>query len=112
MTYAEIYAYCIGQCKIKPAEYWKLSEAETIGIIAGHQRLESYDAEKFRNVFDAIIKGNGAKGNVKQYWPLPTDWDAFYLRQKKMTPEYLERRKAHSLEMAKKFGLLDDINNN
>lgn len=104
MTYAEMYAYSIGQCGIKPDEYWRLTEAETIGIIAGHQRLESYDAEKFRNVFDAIIKGNGAKGDVKTFWPLPTDYDG----AKAVTKEYIENRNKAAMEFAKKMGIFTD----
>lgn len=107
MSYSDIYAYCIGQCGINPAEYWKLTEAETMAIIAGHQRLESYDAEKFRNIWGAIVRYMGEKGNIKSLWPLPTDYDHILAMQKKMTPEYLEKRKEFSLEMAKKFGLLN-----
>lgn len=104
MSYAEMYAYSIGQCGVKPAEYWQLTEAETIGIIAGHQRLQSYDAEKFRNVFDAIIKGNGAKGDVKSFWPLPTDYDG----AKAVSKEYLESRNKAAIEFAKKMGIFTD----
>ena len=101
MTYSDIYAYCIGQCRIKPSEYWKLTEAETMAIIAGHQRLESYDAEKFRNIFAAMIRYMGEKGNVKSFWPLPTDYDG----EKIVTKEYIENRNKAAMEFAKKVGI-------
>lgn len=90
----------IGQCGVKPSEYWQLSEAEVIGIIAGHQRLESYDAEKFRNIYGAVIRAMGEKGNVKKFWQLPTDYDNAQQR----TKEYLDKRNAAALEYAKKIG--------
>lgn len=104
MTYADIYAYSIGQCGIKPAEYWRLSEAETIGIIAGHQRLQSYDAEKFRNIYGAMIRYMGEKGKVQSFWPLPTDYDGV----KTVSKEYLESRNKAAIEFAKKMGIFTD----
>lgn len=101
MTYSETYAYCIGQCGIKPDEYWRLSAAETIGIIAGHQRLESYDAEKLRNIYGAMIRYMGAKGDVRTFWPLPTDYDG----EKIVTKEYIENRNKAAMEFAKKMGI-------
>lgn len=85
---------------MKPSEYWQLSEAEVIGIIAGHQRLQSYDAEKFRNIYGAVIRAMGEKGNVKTFWPLPTDSD----NKPKYTKEYLDKRNAAALEYAKQIG--------
>ena len=96
-----MYAYCIGQCGIKPAEYWNLTEAETIGIIAGHQRLESYDAEKFRNIYAAMIRYMGEKGNIKQIWPLPTDYD------NQVTKEYIDDRNKYAIELGKKLGIIN-----
>jgi hypothetical protein len=97
-----LYAYCIGQCGIKPDEYWRLSEAETIGIIAGHQILESYDAEKFRNIYGVMIKYMGEKGDVKKFWPLPTDGLGA------VTKEYLDKRNADAIEIAKQLGIMGD----
>ena len=95
-----MYAFAIGQCGIKPDEYWRLSEAETIGIIVGHQKVESYDAEKFRNIYGAIIRYMGEKGDVKKFWPLPTDFGTV------VTKEYLEKRNADALQIAKSLGLI------
>ena len=95
-----MYAFAIGQCRIKPDEYWRLSEAETIGIIVGHQKVESYDAEKFRNIYGAIIRYMGEKGDVKKFWPLPTDFGLT------VTKEYLEKRNADALQIAKSLGLI------
>lgn len=99
-----MYAYAIGQCGIKPAEYWQLTEAETLAIIAGHQRLESYDAEKFRNIYGAMIRYMGAKGDIKSFWPIPTDYDM----DKPVTKEYLESRNKAAIEFAKKMGIFTD----
>lgn len=99
MTYSDIYAYCIGQCGIKPSEYWRLTEAETIGIIAGHQRLESYDAEKFRNIYGAIVRYMGEKKDIRTLWPLATDYDGGY------TAEYIKERNEMALKLADKLGI-------
>ena len=77
-----------------------MTEAETIGIIAGHQRLESFDSEKFRNIYGLIIRQMGEKGNVKKFWELPTDYD----HETKYTREYLDKRNAEGLEYARKIG--------
>jgi hypothetical protein len=77
-----------------------LSEAETIGIIAGHQRLMSYNRENFRNLYAPIIRYMGEKGNVKNFWPLPTDEDS----KSKYTREYLDKRNKEGLEFARKIG--------
>ena len=98
-----MYAYAIGQCGIKPAEYWLLTEAETIGIIAGHQRLTSYNSENYRNIYGAIIRYMGEKGSVKKFWPLPTDYDG----QKEITPEYIAKRNEIGMEIAKRIGFLN-----
>ena len=45
----------------------------------------------------------GAKGNVKQFWPLPTDFDNL----NEITPEYIERRNEIGLEFAKRIGFLN-----
>lgn len=95
-----MYAYCIGQCGIKPFEYWKLSEAETIGIIVGHQKLDSYDAEKFRNIYGAIVRFMGEKQNVKSLWPLITDGETA------VTQEYLDDRNKRAMEVAKRLGII------
>ena len=86
---------------MKPAEYWQLTEAETMAIIAGHQRLESYDAEKFRNIYGIIIRYMGEKGDVKRFWQLPTDSDS-----NGVTPEYLEERNSKAMEIARKLGIV------
>lgn len=96
-----MYAYAIGQCGIKPKDYWQLTEAETIGIIAGHQRLESYDAEKFRNIYAAMIRYMGEKGNIQSIWPLPTDYD------NQVTKEYIEERNKRAVELGKKLGIIN-----
>jgi len=94
-----MYSYAIGQCGIKPDEYWKLSEAETIGIIVGHQKLESYDAEKFRNIYDLMAKHFGVKGNIKTMWPLPTDYE------QQVTKEYIDKRNADAMIIAENLGI-------
>ena len=96
-----MYDYAIGQCGIKPAEYWRLSEAETLAIIAGHQRLESYDSEKFRNLFEVLVKHFGYKGDARNLWKLPTDYD----NNTKYTPEYLKERNEIALKLADKLGI-------
>lgn len=101
MTYSDIYAYCIGQCGVKPAEYWRLSEAETHGIIAGHQRLKSYSAENFRNIYGAIVRFMGEKKDVRTLWPLPTDYD----NGVEYTSEYLKERNDKALILADKLGI-------
>ena len=95
-----MYAYAIGQCGIKPDEFWRLTEAETVGIIVGHQKVESYDAEKFRNIYGAMIRYMGEKGNVKSFWPLPTD-----SLNNGVTKEYLDKRNANALKLAEKLGI-------
>lgn len=99
-----MYSYVIGQCGVKPAEYWQLTEAETMAIIAGHQRLESYDAEKFRNIYVAMMRYMGNKQMATTLWPLPTDND--WIEANKRTPEELEARKKRSIELAKKHGMI------
>ena len=94
-----MYAYAIGQCGIKPYEYWQLSEAETIGIIVGHQKLESYDAEKFRNIYELLLRIKGEKGNVKTFWPLPTDYE------QQVTKEYIDKRNADAMIIAENLGI-------
>ena len=69
-----MYAYVIGQCGISPEQYNKMTEAETMGIIAGHQIEKSEDAANFRNLFVAMVKLWGKeKRTAEQIWPLPTD---------------------------------------
>ena len=97
-----MYAYCIGQCGIKPDEYWKLTEAETIGIIAGHQRQESYDSERLRNIYGLLASRFGVKGSIKSMWPLPTDYD------NRVTKEYIEKRNKDAMKIAEKLGLLNN----
>ena len=101
-----MYAYCIGQCGIKPDEYWRLTEAETIAIIAGHQRLKSYDSENYRNIYGAMVKHFGAKQPTKTLWPLPTDYDTIEANKEKLTKEYLQERNENMIEVAKKYGFL------
>lgn len=101
MTYSDIYSYCIGQCGIKPAEYWLLTEAETLGIIAGHQRLESYSAENFRNIYGTIVRFMGEKKDVRTLWPLPTDYDNWF----GYTAEYIKERNDKALILADKLGI-------
>lgn len=74
-----------------------------MAIIAGHQRLESYDAEKFRNIYGAIIRYMGEKGDVKKFWQLPTDFDG-----NGVTAEYLEERNSKAMELAKKLGIVKE----
>jgi hypothetical protein len=71
-----------------------------MAIIAGHQRLESYDAEKFRNIYGAIVRYMGEKGDIKKIWQLPTDTDGG------VTAEYIEERNNKAMEIAKKLGIL------
>jgi len=73
-----------------------------MAIIAGHQRLESYDAEKFRNIYAAIIRYMGEKRDVKQIWQLPTDSEGG------VTAEYLEERNANAIEIGKRLGIIKD----
>lgn len=74
-----------------------------MAIIAGHQRLESYDAEKFRNIYGLIIRYMGEKGDVKRFWQLPTDFDSTGV-----TAEYLEERNSKAIELAKKLGIIKE----
>lgn len=48
-----------------------------------------------------MIKYMGSKGDVKNFWPLPTDNDVV----SKYTKEYLEERNKIGLEFAQKIGL-------
>jgi hypothetical protein len=73
-----------------------------MAIIAGHQRLESYDAEKFRNIYGAIIRYMGEKRDIKQIWPLATDSEGG------VTPEYLEERNTKAMEIGKRLGIIKE----
>lgn len=86
---------------MRPDDYWLLGEGETMGIITGHQKIESYDAEKFRNIYGAMIRYMGEKGNVKSFWPLPTDNAGGGV-----TREYLDKRNADALKIAERLGIL------
>lgn len=79
-----------------------MTEAETIGIIAGQKRLKSYDAENLRNIYAVMIKYMGEKGDVRNFWPLPTDYDK---GQTKYTAEYIEERNKNARELAQKLGI-------
>jgi hypothetical protein len=46
----------------------------------------------------------GEKGNVKTFWPLPTDHD----NETKFSREYLDKRNAAALEFAKKIGFFNN----
>lgn len=46
----------------------------------------------------------GEKGNVKNFWPLPTDSD----NEPKYTREYLDKRNAAGLEFARKIGFFNN----
>lgn len=66
----------IGECGVKPDEYWKLTDAETSAIITGHQRINCETAANFRNLYSLTYNLNAKKGKQKsseQLWPLPTD---------------------------------------
>jgi hypothetical protein len=45
----------------------------------------------------------GEKGDVRQFWPLPTDYD----NSKQITPEYIEQRNKIGMEIAKRLGFLN-----
>lgn len=53
-----------------------------------------------------MIKYMGTKGDVKNYWTLPTDYDGV----KTVTKEYLENRNKAAIEFAKKVGIFTNEN--
>ena len=46
----------------------------------------------------------GEKGNVKKFWPIPTDYDT----DSTITPEEIEKRNKIGLEFAKKVGFIKE----
>lgn len=76
MTFSDVYSYVIGECGVKPHEFWALTEAETTAIIIGHQTLMAEQAANIRNLYTLTYNVNTKKGKHKtdkQLWPLPTD---------------------------------------
>ena len=64
----------IGECGVKPSDYWRLTEAETSAIIVGHQNTLVEEAANFRNLYHLIYSVNSKKKKTPQsLWPLPID---------------------------------------
>jgi hypothetical protein len=77
MSYSDVYGYVIGECGVKPSDYWKMTEAETMALIVGHQTLMCESAANIRNLYTLTYNMNAKKGrqkNAKQLWPLPIDF--------------------------------------
>lgn len=77
MTFSDVYSYVIGECGVKPHEFWALTEAETTAIIIGHQTKMSEQAANIRNLYTLTYNMNAKKGRsktAKQLWPLPIDY--------------------------------------
>jgi len=54
--------------------FWRLTEAETMGIVTGHIITGSEKAANIRNLYVAMVKLWGKeKRSAEQIWPLPTD---------------------------------------
>ena len=64
----------IGQCGVKPFEYWQMTEAETIAILNGHEINMCDISANFRNLYHIIYSVNSKKKKTpEQLWPLPSD---------------------------------------
>ena len=64
----------IGECGVKPDEFWKLTEAETMAIATGKTFLQNYESANFRNVFYAMIRlWSKEKKPAEKLWPLDID---------------------------------------
>lgn len=61
---------------MNPAEFWSLTEAETMAKVRGYYFTEAYQTDGFRSLYTLIHNVNVKKGHQKtkeQLWPLITD---------------------------------------
>lgn len=65
---------CIGEYDISPSDYWKLTRAETIGIITGRRLQRDLRSADFRNLYGLLLKINTKERRpIERLWPLLID---------------------------------------
>ena len=89
MSYSEAYAFCIGEVGMSKEEYFRLTQAETIGIIAGFVTNRDVRSNDIRLLY-TLTHNINAKREKRPYqlWPLSIDsiheltMDEMYKRNK------------------------------
>lgn len=91
MSYSEIYAFCLGEVGISKDEYFRLTQAETMGIVAGFVINRDVRSNDIRSLY-TLTHNINAKHTKRPYqlWPLSIDsiyaltMDEIYERNKKI----------------------------
>jgi hypothetical protein len=71
-----MYFFCIGEIGLSPAEFWKLTEGETIAKITGHHFRNARRSADFRALYSLTYNMNAKRGQQKkphQLWNLIID---------------------------------------
>lgn len=94
-----MYFFCIGEIGLSPAEYWKLTEGETVAKINGYFLQLARRSADFRALYSLTYNINAKKGQSKrpeQLWRLVTDEK---VTGREMTHEEIVARNAKLREL-------------